>query len=113
MRKRNEDIVARVAVLSGRQRALQERRRDLEPLGGQANPCELAGQVAGDGLVVLARRVHGVEPDEAPEAAQERGGAAVDEKVGGGHRAMIAEGRGDGKPGMACNGRLSCLSPCE
>ena len=72
-----EDVEARIGVLLGREGLFQQRARDGEAPGAQAEGLEFVGQPGGDFGVVLARRIDGGEAHQLLQAAQELGGVAV------------------------------------
>ena len=83
-----EDVVAREGVLRGREGLAEERARNREAAGAQAEGGEVAGELGGDRVVVFAGRIDGGDPHEPAEAGEEVGGVEVDV----GRRSHGAEG---------------------
>ena len=107
-----DHVVARIGVLRLREALSQELVRDLQSLGRQSDLFQLPGEVACYGLIVLTGRVYGLESNQALEASEEDGGASIDKGVEPVHQASIANPAADGKPGMACKRRRTCISRC-
>ena len=66
----------------------EERARNREAAGAQAEGGEVAGELGGDRVVVFAGRIDGGDPHEPAEAGEEVGGVEVDV----GRRSHGAEG---------------------
>ena len=76
-------------MLGGRQSLAEERARDREAAGAEADSGEITRQLSGDGVVVFTRRIDGRDTHEPLETREEIGGVEVD--VGrGSHRAERA-----------------------
>ena len=89
-----EHVPARVFPLLGRQVAADQGGGHAGSAHGEAGAFELGGEQAGDGVVVVAGRVDGGQPHEAPEQRYEV--VRVGVEVGGGRHAgrVLRRGRG-------------------